>query len=216
MSIQTIINNATGISISKKPIVAQTFSRSQQIKTAQRGPRVWGFVVTMHNGLKYSTSRGVLEEISRVDRLIESEISLNGVAGTEYITQYLGGLTAPQRNQMQITGWAVGSTTLTLSNLPSVASNVVVFEAGDLIQPTDSRYPYTVVGQVTRGTNNTLTVVVHRGRVNEAGYDPVGKTLQYGVDVTWRVIATQIPDWTIESYDLVAWSGDFILVESIL
>jgi hypothetical protein len=216
MSIQTIINNATGINISKKPIVAQTFSRSQQVKTAQRGPRVWSFQVTMHNGLRYSQSRGVLEEISRVDRLYESEISLNGAAGTEYITQYLGGLSEAQRNQMQITGWSIGSTTLTLSNLPSVASDVVIFEAGDLIQPLDSRYPYTVVGQVVRGTNNTVSVVVHRGRVNETGYDPVGKTLRHGVDVTWRVIATQIPDWTIESYDLVAWSGEFILVESIL
>ena len=216
MSIQTIINNATGISISKKPIVAQTFSRSQQIKTAQRGPRVWGFVVTMHNGLKYSTSRGILEEISRVDRLVESEISLNGAAGTEYITRYMGGLTAPQRNQMQITAWSVGSTTLTLSNLPAVTSDVVVFEAGDLIQPTDSRYPYTVTGQVVRGTNNTLTVAVHRGRVNEIGYDPVGKTMQYGVDVTWRVIATAVPDWTIEAGDLVSWGGDFVLVESVL
>jgi len=216
MSIQTIINNATGISISKKPIVAQTFSRSQQVKTAQRGPRVWSFQITMHNGLRYSQSRGVLEEISRVDRLVESTISLNGSAGTEYITQYQGGLTSAQRNQMQITGWSVGATTMTLSNLPSVASNVVVFEAGDLIQPTDSRYPYTVTGQVVRGSDNTITVAVHRGRVNESGYDPVGKTLKYGVDVTWRVIATQIPDWTIESYDLVAWSGNFILVESVL
>jgi hypothetical protein len=117
---------------------------------------------------------------------------------------------------MQITGWTVGATTLTLSNLPSVAQEVVVFEAGDLIQPTDSRYPYTVTGQVVRGTNNTLTVAVHRGRVNESGYDPVGKTMSYGTDVTWRVIATQIPDWTIESYDLVSWSGNFILVESVL
>lgn len=216
MSIQTVINNATGISISKKPIVAQTFSRSQQVKTAQRGPRIWSFQVTIHNGLRYSENRGVLEEISRVDRLVESEISLNGAAGTEYITRYQGGLTSGQRNQIQITAWNVGSTTMTVSNLPSVASDVVVFEAGDLIQPTDSRYPYTVTGQVVRGTNNTLTVDVHRGRVNESGYDPVGKTLKFGTDVTWRVIATQIPDWTIESYDLVSWSGNFILVESVL
>lgn len=216
MSIQTIINNATGIAIAKKPVVAQTFSRSQQIRTAQRGPRVWSFAVTIHNGLKYSTNRGVLEEISRVDRLVESTISLNGTAGTEYITQYLGGLSAPQRQQIQISSWTVGSDQLVLTNLPSVASDVVLFAAGDLIQPTDSRYPYTVIGSVVRGSGTSVTVQVHRGRINEVGYDASGKTLKTGVDVTWRVMATQIPDWTIEAGDLVSWSGQFTLVESII
>lgn len=216
MSIQTIINNASGIAIGKKPIVAQTFSRGQQIRTAQRGPRVWSFMVTIHNGLKYSENRGVLEEIARVDRLIESEISLADRPGMSYITQYLGGLTTEQRNQIQISNWSIGSDTLTLTNLPSVSSSTVMFEAGDLIQPEDSRYPYTVVGRVLRGSSNSITVVVHRGRVNETGYDPVGKNLLYGSDVTWRVIATQIPEWTIEAGDLVSWGGQFTLVESIL
>jgi hypothetical protein len=216
MSIQTIINNATGIAIGKKPVVAQTFSRGQQIRTSQRGPRVWSFVVTIHNGLKYSANRGVLEEIARVDRLVESEISLSERPGMSYITQYLGGLSESQRNQIQITDWDIGSDTLTISNLPSVASDTVMFQAGDLIQPEDSRYPYTVVGQVLRGSSNSISVVVHRGRVNETGYDVVGKNLLYAGDVTWRVIATQVPDWTIEAGDLVSWTGDFTLVESIL
>ena len=173
-------------------------------------------MVTIHNGLKYSENRGVLEEIARVDRLIESEISLADRPGMSYITQYLGGLTTEQRNQIQISNWSIGSDTLTLTNLPSVESNTVMFEAGDLIQPEDSRYPYTVVGQVLRGSSNSITVAVHRGRVNETGYDPVGKNLLYGSDVTWRVIATQIPEWTIEAGDLVSWGGQFTLVESIL
>lgn len=216
MSIQTIINNAAGIAIGKKPVVAQTFSRGQQIRTSQRGPRVWSFVVTVHNGLKYSDNRGVLEEIARVDRLVESEISLAQQPGMSYITQYQGGLTTEQRNQIQITNWTIGSNTVTLSNLPSVAANTVIFAAGDLIQPDESRYPYTVVGQVLRGSSNSISVAVHRGRVNETGYDVVGKNLRYAGDVTWRVIATQVPDWTIEPGGLVSWSGDFTLVESIL
>ena len=216
MSIQSVIDNATGISISRKPIVAQTFSRNQQIRTAQRGPRIWSFAVTIHNGLRYSENRGMLEEISRVDRLEESEISLANRPGMSYITQYQGQLTTGQLAGLQVSQWEAGSTTLLLTNLPAVGSSTVMFRAGDLIQPADSRYPYTVAGDVVRGVDNSVAVVVHRGRLSEVGYDPVGKTLNVGPAVTWRVIATQIPEWTIEAGDLVSWSGNFVLVESVL
>jgi len=216
MSIQTIINNATGIAIGRKPVVAQTFSRSQQIRTSQRGPRIWTFVVTMHNGLRYSINRGVLEQISHVDRLVETQISLADSPGMNYITRYLGALTQTELNQIQVSNWDVGSELITISNLPTVDTNTVLFAAGDLIQPSDSRYPYTVTGNVVRGSGNSITLQLHRGRVNEPGYDPVGRNLLVGSAVTWRVIATQIPDFTIEAGDLINWSGEFVLVESIL
>lgn len=215
MSIQSIINQATGIAISKKPVVAQSFSRSQQLKTAQRGPRIWSFAVTMHNGLRYSENRGLLEELDRVDRLLESEISLSDSAGMAYIMRYQGNLNSTQLNALQISDWATGSTTFTLTTLPAVSSTTVLFRAGDYIQPTDSRYPYTVTGDVVRGEGTTVQVPVNRGRVNEVGYDPVGKTLHVGTDVTWRVVATQVPTYTLEAGDLVSWSGQFVLVEAI-
>ena len=96
MSIQSMIDNAVSININRRAIVAQTISRSNRLKTSERGDRVWQFSITPTPGLKYETNRDLLEELDRVDRLLPETVSFSNNANLSWITAYKGELTQTQ------------------------------------------------------------------------------------------------------------------------
>ncbi len=104
MSFQTIINNATAITVNRRKVTSSTVSRSGILKTAERLPSVYSFTVGMNDGLKYSTNRDLVEELDRLDTTIEEEINIGSTnTGLAYITQYLGNLSASQIGQVTVT-----------------------------------------------------------------------------------------------------------------
>jgi hypothetical protein len=215
MSIQNIIDKAQQIEIDRRKIISQSISRSQRIKTAERSTaQPWKFKVTPPGMLSWTASRAFIEVIDFNDRSVEYTISLNNNSNMNYITAYQGSLTAGQLNSITI--HAVGTSSFTLTNLPSVASGTVMFQPGDLIQPANSRYPYTVASTSTRGINTTTSVTLNRPVITSEDITLQGLQLKVGNSCTWRVLVSGLPTYQLVPMQRVQYTGDFELVEKII
>jgi len=215
MSLQTIIDNAASIEFHRGRIVASTMSRSQRVKTATRNAvQPWYWKVSPPGALKWSTSRSIIEAIDYSDRDTEYTLQLTGTAGS-YIIGYQGALNSTQLNAITIDSFT--GSTLVLKTLPSVASGTVMFRAGDVIQPNNSRYPYTVVNtQVLRGGTSTVSVTVNRPVITSENINTVDQTIKVGTAVSWRMILLNKPSYSVIPYDILRYNGDFELVEKII
>lgn len=212
MSIQIIVDRAQTIEIDRRKVAAQTMSRSQRIKTAARASaQPWRFVITPPGSMKYSDSRGIIEVIDYNDRIVESEITLNKAS---YITAYRGELTVGQLAPLTIS--ASSTQTFTLNNLPSVGSSTIMFKSGDFIQPATSRYPYTVVQDVLRGSGSTVDIPLNRPVITSEGITLTGQTLRVGTGVSWIVVVVGLPTYSIVPYNRISYNGNFELMEKIV
>lgn len=215
MSIQTIIDKSQQIEIDRRRMIGQTVSRSQRIKTAERSTaQPWKFKVTPPGSLPWTSSRGILEVIDLNDRVNEYQISLSNSAGMSYITAYQGAMTQAQINTITVS--STGTSTLTLTNLPSIGSTGVLFRPGDIIQPKNSRYPYTVVSTATRGSSTTTTVTLNRPVITSENLNLVGDGIRVGNSATWQVVVTVLPTYTLTPMRQVQFTGDFELIEKVI
>lgn len=209
MSIQTIIDGATNININRRAIAAQTISRSNRIKTAERGDRVWQFDITPSPGYKYEDYRDLLEELDRVDRILPETVSFSNNPNMNWITAYKGALSTTQIADLEIS--SVSNNTITLTSLPPVGSSTVMFAKGDYIQPVGSAYPYTITSEVVRGGNTTAVVNVNRGVIEDITLAGVG--VETGDDITFKVQALSMPTYNIRPGRLISFDGNLTLLE---
>jgi hypothetical protein len=215
MSIQNIIDKAQQIEIDRRRVVAQSVSRSQRIKTAERSTaQPWKFKITPPASLPWTASRAIIEVIDLYDRVDEYEITLSNQPNLRYITAYQGKVNTAGLNGMSIS--STGTSTITLTNLPTTASTAVVFAAGDFIQPENSRYPYTVTSPVLRGTNTTITLELNRNIITSEGVNLIGQNLKVGNSCTWRVIVAGLPTYQLIPMQRVQFTGDFELFEKVI
>ncbi len=217
MSLQTIIDTATYVEVDRREQFASTVSRSGHYKTADRNVNVYSFTVGMHNGLKYSTNRGVLEDIYSTGSTNEANISLNNNSGMNYLTNYQGDIAGAQLNNITVNG--VFGNEIYIDQTGATGSGTL-FKKGDYIQPkgnTDTyRYPYQVTADVTfdSGSSNT-TVSVHRPVLSQTGVALTSGGIKVGNDVRFHVKITNLPKYTIVPHDLLQFSADFELIEVI-
>lgn len=217
MSLQTIIDTATYVEVDRREQFASTVSRSGHYKTADRNINVYSFTVGMHNGLKYSTNRGVLEDIYSTGSTNEANISLNNNSGMNYLTNYQGDIETAQLNNITVNG--VFGNEIYIDQTGATGSGTL-FKKGDYIQPkgnTDTyRYPYQVTADVTfdSGSSNT-TVSVHRPVLSQTGVALTSGGIKVGNDVRFHVKITNLPKYTIVPHDLLQFSADFELIEVI-
>lgn len=217
MSLQTIINNASEITIDRRKISGITVSRSGRVKISSIASNVpWQFTVKMHDGLKYSDNRNVLESLDYNDRVLTSTINIGSSnTGLSYLTAYKGALSAVNINNITVDSANVLTLTLDVSTV-SVGSSTVIFEPGDYLQlDSGYKYPYTVTSQVTRGVSSTIDVPINRPFIEQSGYTTAGAGIVVGSDVTWNVVVSKKPSYTVVPYDRIAWNSAFELVEVI-
>jgi len=210
MSLQTIIDNATFITVDKKKLAGQSLSRSGVLLTSTVASAVpYRFVIGMHDGLKYSTNRDLLEELDRLDITIEENVDIGTTnTGLSYITAQLGTL--------------AGSPTITSASASNIVLNTTsatgsgdALKKGDFIQPDSGyRYPYQVTADVTWNACS-ITVPIHRPFIDQSGYTPAGNGVLLGSAVTWNVKMTTKPKYSIVVYDRIVFDSDFELVEVI-
>lgn len=216
--IQTIIDNATYITIDDQRITGSSISRSGQYKTAERGPSPYAFTVGMHNGLKYSTNRALLSELSTLGKTVEANISLNNNTNMNYLTAYQGNIEQAQLNNITVNG--VFGSEIYIDQTGATGSGTL-FKKGDYIQPkgnTDTyRYPYTVTADVTfdSGSSNT-TVSVNRPVLSQTGVALTSGGIKVGNDVRFQVKCVTQPTYSIVPHDLISFSADFELIEVII
>lgn len=199
---QYVIDNAESLSINKKKKVSQTISRSGLVKSISLGGQQWEFRVKLPDGPSWETFRPLIERIEALDRVTVGTIKINS-AGHKWITGYQGNLT----NVSNIVVSTVSGDD-TLLNITSGATLVsgFKFRSGDLIQLGFGKV-YSVVDDVPY---NSTQIKVHRPiRENAGSY-----TLAVGQNVSWNVICTQLPNWTLFARNQVSWDGEFVFVEA--
>lgn len=213
MSFQTIIDNATFINIDKRKTTAMSVSRSGHVKTAERQPSVYKFTVGSVPGLKYSTNRGVLEDIDTADRVVEANISLSNNAGMNYVTAYQGGITSGSLSMVGADGKEL------YVNASLASGSGTLFKKGDYLQPEGNtgtyRYPYQVTSDVSFSTGANVTIPVHRPVLSQDGVSITSGGVRKGTEVRFHVKAMSCPTYSIVPYDLIQFSGDFEFVEII-
>jgi hypothetical protein len=216
MSLQTIIDNATYLDIDIRKQSGSTLSRSGHYKTADRNVNVYSFKVGMHEGLTYSTNRGVIQDIYTTGATNESNISLNNNSNMNYLTAYQGDIAGAQLNNITVNGVFGAEIYVDCSGATGSGN---LFEKGDFIQPkgnTDTyRYPYQVTSDVAFSTGSNITIPVHRPVLSQSGVALTSGGIKVGNDVRWHVKMLTLPQYSVVPHDRIAFSDDFTLIEVI-
>ena len=215
MSIQSIIDNATSLTIDKGKVAAQSVSRSGVVLTAERATNVpYRFSVSMHQGLTYSTNRDLLEDLDTLDVTAEESIDIGSTnTGLAYVTAYQGGITGG-------TITCNGSDGLELYvDCSGLSGSGTLFKKGDFLQPQGNtagyRYPYQVTSDVSYSASSNVTIPVHRPVIEQTGVALTSGNVNKGSDVQWYVKMTNKPAYTILPYDRFSLDDNLELVEII-
>ena len=163
--------------------------------------------------LYYPQVRDVIQTIDNLDRQTAANITFSST-NLSWFTEYKGGLTGVQAAALTLAAVpATNSQTLTIGNLPSVASGTVVFAAGDFIQI--GSYVYKITAQATRGSGSTISVGIHRPII---GTPSTGTLTAVGSAVYFPVYAEACPTYTLNpmtSGAFVEWDGPFVFRENV-
>lgn len=217
MTIQNIIDSAQSIEISRPALVASSMSRSGRLFTAARN---WSkpirITVVPKPVFRISEARAVIEGIMNTDRHTEQLVSL-GTGGASWCVAYQGsvGTTDGRLNGVTVVGFT--NTSITLTGIAAIDTDTVILRAGDLIQPAGHRYPYFVRADVIKLADATeQTFLVHRGFLEQEGYTPAGAALIVGTACTFTVKVSNLPDYRYIPGQLVEFTDDFELIESVI
>lgn len=199
---QWVFDNAESISIDRNPIVGQSITRNQTVRAVSRGSGIWKFTVKMPDGFQWTQARPYISKLEALGKYTTGTVQLSNT-GQAWITQYQG-------NSANTTGFYAtatgGATSITLTTSPTTSSGYK-FRAGDIIQIGTAPTVYTVSQDCAYNSN---TVYLNRS-VETAG---TNLNLKVGPAVTWTVICTAMPQWTLVDYNRVAWNGTFTFYEN--
>lgn len=212
MTIQTLIDGATSLTIDKSQPTSMSISRGQKLRTQTRSVPLYKFVIGLNPGITYDTAstRELLNAYDVQGKITEEQVKLGNVTGNQYITEYLGGLSGPDRALTYVAGASGNTFTINVSDISGGASEVIV-RPGDFIQAANARYPYQATTTVTRGSGTTVSVPVHRDIIETN----TGANVLYGNNVTFRVKMIDQPPYSITPGRYVEWGGDLQLMENI-
>jgi hypothetical protein len=200
---QYVFNNAESINYNRKAVVASTTTRSGIVRSASRGGQIWRFEVKLPDGISWSDARPYIEAIDAADRYTDGNVQINNAGYNSYLTKYLGNCA----NTSAVTASFVqGATSITLTG--GQAASGFNFKAGDVIQLKSTGKVYSVTSDVAYNVN---TVPVNRPILDATS----SGTLVIGPNVTWNVICTDLPQWTIFARNQVSWSGAFLFSEVV-
>lgn len=202
MTFQTVIDNASEISVERKAVVATTTARDGTYRAVSRGGQVWSFTVRLPDGAPWTDYRKTISVIEKLDRYTNATIQFNNT-GHSWLFGYQG-------DSANITGfaatWTQGATSITLTSSPSTPSGFK-FRAGDIIQLGSGKV-YTVAADVTSASN---TVTLHRPVLDATG----SGSLAVAENCQFTVKCTTFPSWNLFARDQVSWTGAFVFVEVI-
>ena len=213
MSLQTIVDNATFVTIYRKKIAGQSISRSGRLLTSEVVSAVpYQFTSGMHSGLQYSTNRGLTEELNALDVTEEATIDI-GTTNTSlaYITKYLGDSTGI--GACTITG-SSGNTLII--NATNAGTGTFLFKKGDYVQPASGyRYPYQVTADVAHTTAASVTIPLSRTFIPQDSYSLNGKLFVVGSACTWKVKMINKPKYSVLPGDILQFDDKFEFIEFI-
>lgn len=204
---QWIFDNAASIGINKSPVVAQTTSRNQTVRATSRGGSIWRFEVEMP-GQPWTTARPYITAIEQLDRHSTGTVQINTSGYSSWLSKYQGD--ADTTSGWTAT-WTTGNTvTATIPGGANLSVGEVALKAGDWIQLGSSGSVYEVAQDVIYATP-TATVTLNRPLIDAAGT----ASLLIGPAVTWTVICTTMPTWSIVDQNIVTFNGTFSFYEAL-
>jgi hypothetical protein len=221
MGLQTIIDNASFITINKRKGVGQTISRSGHIKTSLQQPSLYRFTVGVDQGLTYSANRDLLQELDTLDRNTESNVDIGATnTGISYITAYQGDLSSSQQDEVLMAGGSGGNLYVATNGVSgNVSGYSYLFKKGDFIQPQGStgtyRYPYQVTSDVAWSSSANITIPVHRPVLSQTGVSITSGGVRMGSEVRFHLIALVMPTYSVVPHDRIGFDSDFELMEVI-
>jgi len=198
---QYVFDNAEAISINKRRVIGSTVTRDNTVRAVSRGGQTWRFEVTLPDGISWTNQRPYIEKMEYLDRSTVGTVQINNAGYNNWFMRYQGNSTST------MTATFSSGSTITLTG--GQAGSGYNFVAGDLIQLGSSGHVYSVAADVAFNSN---TVTLNRPVSEAAGT----YTLIRGPLVTWSVICTEFPSWTIFARDQVSWSGPFVFYESLV
>ena len=154
-----------------------------------------------------NNARGYLESIDTKAMLQSQTINMSKT-GYDWMVKYRGDATSTTTMTWKYNAAQAASNTykFELGNMPG-SVGAVLFRAGDLIQPTGSKYVYSTVSASTKGSAATQLIEVHRSILDTPSDTAV--TFKVGPAVSWTVICTKMPTWTFVEKELIEFNGDF-------
>tara|TARA_R110000803_G_scaffold4020_4_gene13780 strand:+ start:951 stop:1619 length:669 start_codon:yes stop_codon:yes gene_type:complete len=217
MSLQTIINNATYLTVRQQQLAGQSISRSGRILTATiASAQPYRFEIGMHDGLTYSSNRDLLQSIDNLDITVEETVNIGSTnTGLAYITDYRGGMTNAQIAQCTVTSASAGEVVLNTSAVTG-DTPANAFAKGDFVQfASPYRYPYQVKEDVAWNASS-VTIPINRNYIPQDSYTLAGKGIVAGTGCTWTVKMFRKPSFTIVPYDRIEFENKkFEIVEII-
>lgn len=194
MSLQSIIDRCTGISIDRRKMVGIQYTRNQIPRISQTPTmNPWRFTIDMPTSLKYSDARAIMESIDSLDRVNPETITFNNTPAMSWIWRYQGSAPISSLSNLRVVSF-IGNQ-LTLDTLPVMGATRAIFEPNDLIQIGNFPYPFTSTTQVLRGTGSQ--VVVTTNRPNILTNDVVGLGLTVGPSCQFRVFCPNMPTYKL-------------------
>jgi len=214
MAFQQIFEIQQKMTVNNRRIVGQQVTRAGYMTTAQYLTAVpWQFTVVPHNFLYYPKVRNIIQGIDNLDRQLPETIIFNSSL-LSWFTAYQGDLNLSDAQALTLASVpAANSQTITVGNLPSVASTAAVFRAGDFLQL--GSYSYKVTADVLRGSGSTVSVNLNRPVI---GTVTTGTLTAVANNCTFTVVAEQCPTYTLNPMTngaFVEWSGPFVFREYV-
>lgn len=207
-SFQFIFDNANALSIDTQPIVAQSMSRSNVVKSVNRGGDNWRFTITMPNGMRWSDVRDDIAKAQLLGKHTAGNVQINNPGYNSYLTNYQGDMILGGSDMTVdfVSGNTVEINTYTAGH--GLTNGDITFKAGDIIQLGDDKC-YTVAADVVYPAT---TITLHRPVIESAATAIV---ITIGPDVTWSVICVKFPTYTIFGRNQVQWNGPFVFYEEL-
>lgn len=207
MSFQSIIDNAANIVINRRPVIAQTITRSGISRAVSRGNNLWKFEVTLPDGPRWQDYRGIVSAAEAKDMLNQETVNFSN-PGLDYLFGYQGDQTGFATTTVEV-NYQFRDRLIIVNNANEPASGFV-FKAGDLIQLAGGR-TYTVASNVPAGSGGAGdTILLHRPIVDEIEGN-YSITVGAGCQFTLKCIS--YPEFSIFERNQIAWSGPFIFQE---
>jgi len=216
MSFQWIIDRAETISINSKKVVASTTARDGTVRSVSRGGQVWRFEVKLPDGIPWTELRPYITASESLDRVTSANIQMNS-SGQNWIVDYLGAPT--------VTPTDIRFRTVTGNNSQielfdryfppyvGISNGSKLLGAGDYIQLGTGGDVYRVTSDVIYSSLSFPIVNLNRPLLSTTFPNNI---LRIGPNVSWNVVCTQYPEWTLMGRDQVAWSGPFVFVENLI
>jgi len=218
MSLQTIIDNTTYLTINKRKGAGVTVSRSGHIKTSVQQGSLYRFTVGAPQGLKYSDNRGLLESLDTLDITQESNVDIGDTNNNlSYLTEIKGTIGSPGTGAGLVMVGHSGSELYI--NFSGATGSGTILKKGDFIQPKGNtstyRYPYQITSDVSATTSANVTVSVHRPVLTQDGVALTSGGVRLGEDCRFHLICANMPTYSVVPHDIIEFTDDFELIERL-